>query len=106
MGCNSCSSVPYHCFNNVQQGEREGMKRGGVEDREVDWRVGGTGGCGRRGRDASCQNISMQSSYWCSKDCGCLSTAAAAFQVGTAMSHTNVRTPTCTHAHTRGGVLQ
>lgn len=44
-----------------------------VENRERSW-LGGR----KRKRDASYQNISMQSSCWCGEDCR-LSTAAAAF---------------------------
>lgn len=89
--CHFTASTMWSKVRGKVRGERErGRGRGS-----------GGGGGGREGRDASCQNISMQSSYWCGKDCACLWTAAAAFRVGSATS----RTPTCararayTHAH-------
>lgn len=77
-----------------KQKEREKYERGcGVwEEGEIGKQGGWSEGGGRQERGASYQNISMQSSYWCSKDC-CLSTAAADFQVCTAMSLTH----TCMH---------
>lgn len=56
-------------------------------------------GGGRGERDASCKNISMQSSCWCGKDCRYLSTAAAAFQIDTAMSHTRTHTRVLAQRH-------
>lgn len=37
VGCNSCSSLPFHRFNNVEQGEREGTRREGKREREREW---------------------------------------------------------------------
>lgn len=74
----SAISLPHNVKSRGVGRKKEGKKERGrrmkiIEMRERSW-LGGR----KRKRDASYQNISMQSSCWCGEDCR-LSTAAAAF---------------------------